>query len=121
MASNPEIIETGLPPFDLEMPTDLGGIDLLARDADGAIVVVELKCAKANHAAVHQLSRYVQSVKKVWSRDVRGILAAPAVTAPSLNRLGAPWTRVQGDHGVAASECRPGRAADPLLTSSVSV
>ena len=52
-------------------------------------MVVELKRAKANHEAVHQLSRYVQSVKTVWSGAVRGILAAPAVTAPALNRLGA--------------------------------
>lgn len=89
LASNPEIIEPGLTLVDLEMPTDVGGIDLLARDAAGAIVVVELKRAKANHEAVHQLSRYVQSVKTVWSGAVRGILAAPAVTAPALNRLGA--------------------------------
>jgi RecB family endonuclease NucS len=88
LASHPEIIEPGLTLVDLEMPTDVGGIDLLARDVDGALVVVELKRAKANHEAVHQLARYVQSVRTVWRGTVRGILAAPAVTAPALNRLG---------------------------------
>ena len=89
LASNPELIEPGLTLIDLETPTDVGGIDLLARDVNGALVVVELKRGKANHEAVHQLARYVQSVSRVWDGTVRGILAAPAVTAPALNRLGA--------------------------------
>ena len=89
LASDPGVIEPGLSLVDLEIPTDVGGIDLLARDAEGALVVVELKRAKANHEAVYQLARYVQSVKTVWDGAVRGILAAPAVTAPALNRLGA--------------------------------
>ncbi len=89
LASNPEIIEPGLTLVDLETPTEVGGIDLLARDSDGALVVVELKRGKANHEAVHQLARYVESVRAIWQGPVRGILAAPAVTAPALNRLGA--------------------------------
>lgn len=96
LASNPEIIEAGLELVDIEMPTDVGGIDLLARDTEGRLVVVELKRGKANHEAVHQLSRYVESVRSLLvgrhgSKDsvaVRGVLAAPAVTAPALNRLG---------------------------------
>ncbi len=89
LASEPGIIEQGLTLVDIELPTDVGGIDLLARDAAGALVVVELKRGKANHEAVHQLARYVESVRAVWDGAVRGILAAPAVTAPALNRLGA--------------------------------
>lgn len=89
LASNPELIEPGLSLVDLELPTEVGGIDLLARDVDGRLVVVELKRGKANHEAVHQLSRYVQSVRALVGAEVRGVLAAPAVTAPALNRLGA--------------------------------
>jgi len=89
LASHPEVIEPGLTLVDLELPTDVGGIDLLARDGDGALVVVELKRGKAGHEAVHQLAGYVESVKAAWRGPVRGILAAPAVTAPALNRLGA--------------------------------
>jgi RecB family endonuclease NucS len=89
LASDPGVIEPGLTLVDIELPTDVGGIDLLARDASGALVVVELKRGRAGHEAVHQLARYVESVRAVWQGRVRGILAAPAVTAPALNRLGA--------------------------------
>lgn len=89
LASDPEIIEPGLTLVDIELPTDVGGIDLMARDAAGRLVVVELKRGKANHEAVHQLSRYVQSVRALVGGEVRGVLAAPAVTGPALNRLGA--------------------------------
>jgi endonuclease len=88
LARHPELIEPGLEVLHRELPTDVGGIDLFARDADGALVVVELKRSKANQEAVHQLGRYVQSVRRLGSERVRGILAAPAATAPALNQLG---------------------------------
>ena len=90
LARDPSVIESGLQVLEMELPTDVGGIDLLARDAQGRLVVVELKRGKANHEAVHQLNRYVESVRAVAKGEVvRGVLAAPAVTAPALNRLGA--------------------------------
>lgn len=90
LARDPSVIEQGLTVLEMELPTDVGGIDLLARDEQDRLVVVELKRGKATHEAVHQLSRYVQSVRAVTGdAEVRGILAAPAVTAPALNRLGA--------------------------------
>lgn len=89
LASNPDVIEAGLSLVHIELPTDVGGIDLLARDAGGRLVVVELKRGKAGHEAVHQLWRYVQSVRAVAGEDARGVLAAPDITAPALNRLGA--------------------------------
>lgn len=89
LARDPEVIEPGLVALDLELPTDVGGIDLFARDSQGRLVVVELKRGKANHEAVHQLDRYVRSVRAHYPGEVRGVLAAPAVTAPALNRLGA--------------------------------
>lgn len=89
LAKDPTVIEPGLKIIEMELPTDVGGIDLLAEDTSGALVVVELKRGKATHEAVHQLSRYVESVRNAANgRPVRGILAAPAVTAPALNRLG---------------------------------
>jgi hypothetical protein len=36
LARQPELIEPGLTVLDHELPTDVGGIDLFARDADGA-------------------------------------------------------------------------------------
>lgn len=88
LARDPSVIEPGLEVLDLELPTGVGGIDLFARDSCGRLVVVELKRGKANHEAVHQLERYVTSVRAKYPGEVRGVLAAPAVTAPALNRLG---------------------------------
>jgi len=89
LAANPDVIEAGLNLVHIELPTDVGGIDLLARDSEGRLVVVELKRGKAGHEAVHQLWRYVQSVRTVSGEDARGVLAAPDITVPALNRLGA--------------------------------
>lgn len=88
LARHPEVIEPGLAVLERELPTEVGGIDLFARDAQGALVVVELKRSKASHEAVHQLSRYVESVRRSTGERVRGILAAPAATAPALTQLG---------------------------------
>ena len=87
LARNPDLIEAGLELLDAELPTDVGGIDLYARDAAGRFVVVELKRAKATHDAVHQLSRYVERVRELVDGEVRGILAAPDATAPALVQL----------------------------------
>lgn len=86
--AHPEVIEAGLKVLDDELPTDVGGIDLFAEDAAGRLVVVEMKRGKASHEAVHQLDRYVAAVRRTTTRTVRGILAAPAATAPALEHLG---------------------------------
>lgn len=87
LARHPEIIEAGLKVLDRELLVGVGGLDLYARDAAGRFVVVELKRGRAGHEAVHQLSRYVQAVKTQVPGEVRGILAAPAITAPALDIL----------------------------------
>ncbi len=109
LAAAPELIEEGLSVIEMELPTDVGGIDLLARDLEGRVVVVELKRGKANHEAVHQLGRYVQSVRRLAAGEVRGILAAPSITAPALNRLGEMGLEFRA---VAALDSERGRPVD---------
>jgi len=87
LARSPEVIERGLTVLDVELPTDVGGIDLFARDASGRLLVVELKRSKATQEAVHQLARYVQRVRELTGERVRGVVAAPAVTKPALAAL----------------------------------
>ncbi|MEX2534284.1 MAG: endonuclease NucS [Trueperaceae bacterium] len=87
LARRPELIEEGLTLLDRELPTDVGGIDLYARDRLGNLVVVELKRGKAGQEAVHQLYRYVERVRELSGTLVRGVLAAPAITAPALEQL----------------------------------
>jgi hypothetical protein len=88
LARNPSVIEEGLVVLDRELLIGVGGVDLYARDREGRLVVVELKRARAGHEAVHQLARYVQAVREqVPGAVVRGVLAAPSVTAPALEVL----------------------------------
>ena len=87
LARRPAVIEDGLEVLHVELPVGVGGVDLYARDARGRLVVVELKRGKATHEAVHQLQRYVARVREATGSTVRGILAAPEVTAPARARL----------------------------------
>jgi len=87
LARHPETIEEGLELLDVELPVGVGGIDLYARDRQGRLVVVELKRGRASHEAVHQLDRYVRRVREETGAQVRGILAAPELTAPARVRL----------------------------------
>jgi hypothetical protein len=57
-----------------EYPTDIGPVDLLCRDSDGAHVLVEVK-RHAEIDGVEQLTRYLQRVSTVLGQ-VRGVLAA---------------------------------------------
>ena len=57
-----------------EWPTDVGPVDLMCRDADGAWVAVEIKRV-GTIDAVEQLSRYLERI----NGDCRGVLAAQAI------------------------------------------
>jgi len=57
-----------------EWPTDIGPVDLMCRDEDGAWVAVEIKRV-ATIEAVEQLSRYLERI----DGDCRGVLAAQSV------------------------------------------
>ncbi len=54
-----------------------GRIDILARDASGALVVIELKAVKAPRDAVAQILAYMGDLQQEEGGDVRGILVAP--------------------------------------------
>lgn len=91
LRQQPELLEPGLCVIDHELPTGVGSVDLFARDANGALVVVELKRGRATHEAVHQLARYVRHVRALQPDEthVRGLLVAPAATGPALKQLAA--------------------------------
>ena len=85
LAEHPELIEPGLRVLTRELMVESGGIDLYAQDREGRFVVVELKRGRATQHAVSQLARYVRSVEQRLGAQavVRGILAAPSITAPA--------------------------------------
>lgn len=76
---NPEIIEKGFRPTSREYSVSGGFIDILGRDGNGNLMVLELKSRRAGINAVKQLKRYLQD----FSDDkyfVRGLLVAPSIT-----------------------------------------
>jgi len=75
----PSLVEEGLKPITYEKKVEPGFIDVYAIDKEGRMVVIEIKRRTAGKEAALQLEKYVQSLKKVVSREVRGILAAPGV------------------------------------------
>ncbi|MDP9497169.1 MAG: endonuclease NucS [Actinomycetota bacterium] len=74
LAERTEVLGPGWTLVRREYPTDIGPVDLLCRDADGAHVVVEVK-RHAEIDGVEQLTRYLQRLSTVLG-DVRGVLAA---------------------------------------------
>ncbi|MBU0636375.1 endonuclease NucS, partial [Candidatus Micrarchaeota archaeon] len=72
-------LENGLKPLNQEQVLRKGFVDILAEDAQGRLVVVELKRRQADYNAVQQLKRYADEVKKIKGKETRGILIAPAI------------------------------------------
>jgi RecB family endonuclease NucS len=75
LAARPDVLGAKLRLVRREWPTDIGPVDLMCRDEDGAWVAVEIKRV-ATIDAVEQLSRYLQRIEL---EGCRGILAAQAI------------------------------------------
>jgi len=63
----------------VEVPMDVGRVDILARDKEGRYVVIEVKRDVATHEAVFQLARYVEIYKKIVKinpRELTGLSVA---------------------------------------------
>ena len=75
LAARPEALVDGLRLVRREWPTDIGPVDLMCRDEDGAWVAVEIKRV-ATIDAVEQLTRYLERIEL---DGCRGVLAAQAI------------------------------------------
>jgi RecB family endonuclease NucS len=76
LAARPEALGEQLRLERREWPTDVGPVDLMCRDEDGAWVAVEIKRI-ATIDAVEQLSRYLERIRLDPARKgCRGLLAA---------------------------------------------
>ncbi len=73
----PFLVEKGLKLITYEKKVEPGFIDAYGVDEEGRMVIIEIKRKTAGREAALQLARYVESVKKLTNREVRGILAAP--------------------------------------------
>jgi endonuclease len=79
LAAHPDHVEAGLSTVQREFRTDIGPVDLLCRDSDGASVAVEVKRI-GEIDGVEQLGRYLERLQRDPELvPVRGILAATVV------------------------------------------
>jgi RecB family endonuclease NucS len=78
---DPSVIEPGLRILKREKMTDSGYIDLFCEDANGNVVIVEVKRTTISTPAINQLEAYIIDMKKK-NKDVkvRGILCAPRIS-----------------------------------------
>ncbi len=67
-------IEPGLTFVDRQVSSDIGRVDVLARDRDGTMVVLELKLGEATDASIGQIARYLGWYGR--NGKVRGMLIA---------------------------------------------
>jgi endonuclease len=75
LAARPEALSEGLRLVRREWPTDIGPVDLMCRDEEGAWVAVEIKRV-GTIEAVEQLTRYLERIEL---EGCRGVLAAQAI------------------------------------------
>lgn len=84
----PHIIEEGFKPTAREYSVEHGFIDILGKDKENNLMVLELKCRKAGVSAVKQLKRYLTDFEDLEDsltneecekQDIRGILVAPSI------------------------------------------
>jgi RecB family endonuclease NucS len=100
LAERTEVIEPGLTLVRREYPTDVGPVDLLCRDGEGATVAVEIK-RRGGLDGVEQLTRYVEFLGRDPAlAPVRGIFVAqeikPQAKTLAVDR-GFAWVEVDYD------------------------
>ncbi len=82
----PSLVEGGLKPISYEKKVEPGFVDVYCEDKAGRLVVIEIKRRTAGREAVLQLARYVEAVRGIVNKEVRGVLAAPSL-GKGLQRL----------------------------------
>ncbi|MCX8153592.1 MAG: endonuclease NucS [Candidatus Bathyarchaeota archaeon] len=75
----PSLLEEGFTPISYEKKVEPGFVDVYGMDNHGRLVVVEVKRRIAGKEAVLQLAKYIEAIKGKADREVRGVLAAPAL------------------------------------------
>jgi len=75
----PGLVEDGFKPISFEKRVEPGFVDVYGVDRAGRFVVVEIKRKTAGKEAALQLAKYVEAVRGLVNREVRGVLAAPSL------------------------------------------
>ena len=93
----PHLIEEGFTPTTREYSVEHGFIDILGKDSDNNLMILELKARKAGVTAVKQLRRYIQDMEntdndylrevEAEKKKIRGILDAPDIMHDALEMI----------------------------------
>lgn len=76
---NPTLIGESLKLEKRQLGTPVGRIDLLFKDKNGNLIVVELKLNKIGREAINQLRRYMNWIKKETKKEVTGVIVCRGV------------------------------------------
>ncbi len=76
---NPTLIGESLKLEKRQLGTPVGRIDLLFKDKNGNLIVVELKLNKIGREAINQLRRYMDWIKKKTKKEVTGVIVCRGV------------------------------------------
>lgn len=111
LAASPQAIEDGMTLVRREYPTAIGPIDLVCRDAGGAVVAVEVK-RRGEIDGVEQLARYIERLHLDSTLgSVRGVFVAQSIKPQAkvlAEARGFRWVEVDYDtlRGMAPDELR---------------
>ena len=93
----PHMIEEGFTPTAREYSVEHGFIDILGKDNDNNIMILELKARKAGVSAVKQLKRYLVDFENTDNdylkecgaekKKIRGLLVAPSIMDDALELI----------------------------------
>ena len=97
MMEKPHMIEEGFTPTAREYSVEHGFIDILGKDNDNNIMILELKARKAGVSAVKQLKRYLLDFENTDNdylkecgaekKKIRGLLVAPSIMDDALELI----------------------------------
>ena len=82
LVNNLTSLEPGLTLVSRQETVEVGRLDILAKDKDGSLVIIELKAGEAKDAAIGQIARYMGWFARRDSKTPRAMLVAGAFSEP---------------------------------------
>ncbi|MFZ6799033.1 endonuclease NucS domain-containing protein [Undibacterium sp. Di24W] len=82
IVSQLDVLESGLTFVSRQESSDVGRVDLLARDIDGNTVIIELKSGEAKDSSIGQIARYIGWYAQKEGKPPRAILVASGFSEP---------------------------------------
>jgi RecB family endonuclease NucS len=82
IVSHLDVLETGLTLVSRQTSSDVGRLDLLARDSEGRTVIIELKAGEAKDSSIGQIARYIGRYAEMEGKPPRAILVASGFAEP---------------------------------------